>query len=143
MYRFRMFLAVTAGLFGLSGCAFISPDLSVEALKANAETQTSFQINLPPDQACAKTARMLMWCAGGPNFHYRCDNAPGGARSELSGTLEAIYRTEYFMVTEFAKGPAGTPAGTTVTVRQRNSILVHDYAPIIEKYFTKPDCQPR
>ncbi|RAU21690.1 hypothetical protein CU669_11990 [Paramagnetospirillum kuznetsovii] len=132
------FLFSVLGL-ALGGCSFVSPDLSVEALKANAEAQSIFTISVAPDQACAKTARMLMWCASGPNFHYRCDAAPGGARSELTGTLEAVYRTEYFMVTEFAKGPTGT----TVTVRQRKSVLVHDYGPIIEKYFTKPDCQPR
>lgn len=137
MLRFRA--PVLAVLVSLGGCSFISNDLSVESLKANAEKQASFTIKLPPDQACAKTARMLMWCASGPNFHYRCDNAPGGARSELTGVLEAIYRTEFFMVTEFVKGPADT----AVTVRQRDSILVHDYAPIIQKFFTAPDCQPR
>jgi hypothetical protein len=87
-----------AALLAVGGCAFISDDQSAEALKLNAETRTTFQVAVPPGLACSKTARMLMWCAGGPNYHYRCSTAPDGNRAELTGTLEAVYRTEFFLV---------------------------------------------
>jgi hypothetical protein len=131
-------LSVTL-LLGLGGCSLISPDTSAEALKANAHRRTSFHIAVPPEVACHKTARMLMWCAGGPSFHYRCSIANDNSRSELTGSLEAIYHNEYFMVTEFIK----ESGGSNVTVHQRVGVLIYDYAPRIEALFTNPDCLPR
>ncbi|TAN61530.1 MAG: hypothetical protein EPN20_12285 [Magnetospirillum sp.] len=129
-----------AAVLGVGGCAFISSDQTAEALKANADKHASFQIAVSPTLACPKAARMLSWCAGGPNYHYRCHTSGDGSRAELSGTLEAIYRTEYFMVTEFVKGGGDT----TVTVHQHDSVLVYDYAPMMEAYFAgTAGCQPR
>lgn len=137
---FRTWLPMVMVVVALGGCSFVSPDRSVQATRANAERQTSFRISLPPDQACAKTARMLMWCAGGLGFHYRCDSQSGNARSELNGTMEAVVRTEYFLVVEFLR--AGSD--TAVTVRQRDALLLTDYGTLIDKYFqNKSDCQPR
>jgi hypothetical protein len=132
---------ILSALLTGGGCALISPDQSAEALKANAEKRTSFTLaaNKPAD-ACAKTARMLMWCAGGPNYHYRCNTPPDGSRSDLSGTLEAVYRTEFFMVTEFVR----SGADASVTVHQHDSVLIYDYAPMIQAYFNNSaTCLPR
>lgn len=129
-----------AGLLGASGCAIISEDQSAEALKANAETHVSFQIAVQPGAACAKAARRLMWCAGGPNFHYYCNTSPDGNRAELSGTLEAVYRSEFFMVTEFVR----SGNDSMVTVHQHDGVLVYDYAPLIEEAFSGAGrCHPR
>lgn len=133
-------IAALTVLVFLGGCAFVSHDQSVEALLANADTRTSFQVAAVPGQACPKAARMLSWCAGGPNFHYRCNISQDGGRAELVGILEAIYRTEYFMVTEFVRGGSDS----TVTVHQHDGVLIYDYAPMIEKYFGNTgSCQPR
>jgi hypothetical protein len=131
--------AMVTALLGLGGCSFISPDATADALRANATARTTFRVAAPPATACPKAARMLMWCAGGPSFHYRCNISPDGGKAELTATLEAIYRTEYFMVTDFTKDSGGS----SVMVQQREGILIYDYAPRIEKYFTNPDCQPR
>ncbi|OAN50202.1 hypothetical protein A6A04_01990 [Paramagnetospirillum marisnigri] len=128
------------GVAAVGGCSIVSPDRSVEATRVNAERMTNLRISLPPDQACAKTARMLMWCAGGLGFHYRCDSQSGNARSELNGTMEQVVRTEYFLVVEFLRGGSDTQ----VTVRQRDALLLTDYGALIDKYFqNKSDCQPR
>lgn len=133
-------IAALTTLLGVGGCALVSDDQSTEDLKTHAEKRASFQVPAPPGSACAKTARMLMWCAGGPNYHYRCNSASDGSRAELSATLEAIYRTEYLMVAEFVR----TGGDSTVTVHQHDSVLIYDYAPMIESSFTNATtCQPR
>ncbi len=127
-------------LLGIGGCAFVSNDESAEALKANAEKHVTFQVAASPSLACSKTARMLMWCAGGPNYHYRCQTTSDGGRAELAGVLEAVYRTEFFMVTEFVR----SGGDSAVTVHQHDSVLTYDYAPLIEGYFSgTTTCQPR
>ena len=136
----RLRIPAFAALLGVAGCALISDDQSAAALKANAETHTSFQVAGAPGPACSKTARMLMWCAGGPNYHYRCQTSSDGNRAELSGELEAVYRTEFFMVTEFSR----SGDDSAVTVHQHDSVLIYDYAPLIKNYFAGTnECQPR
>lgn len=133
-------LALALCLSALGGCAFISRDETAEALRAHADLRVSFSTPALPAQACSKVARMLMWCAGGPNFHYRCNVSPDNSKAELTGVLEAIYRTEVFMVTDFVKAQPET----AVTVQQRESILVYTYAPLIEKFLNgNAECQPR
>jgi hypothetical protein len=127
-----------AGLLLLGGCAFISNDETVEDLKANAEQHYTVRTTLSPTAACPKLARMLAWCANGPNFHYRCNIAPDGSRAELTGTLEAVYRTEFLMVAELTKS---TP-DSAITIHQHSHVLIYDYGPMIEKYLTAPDCHP-
>ena len=132
--------ALLTALLAVGGCALISPDQTVTDLKAHAETKVSFTVPAAPANACAKTARMLMWCAGGPNFHYRCNTPPDGNSSELTGTLEAVYRTEFFMVAEFAR----SGSDSAVTLSQHDSVLVYDYAPMIQAYFNNAAaCLPK
>ncbi|CAA7619348.1 hypothetical protein [Magnetospirillum sp. SS-4] len=131
--------ALLAALLGLGGCSFISPDATAEALRSNADRRVSFRVPVSPANACPKAARMLMWCAGGPSFHYRCNISPDGGKAELTGVLEAVYRTEFFMVTDFVRDSGGSVA----TVHQRDGVLIYDYAARIERYLTNPDCQPR
>jgi len=124
----------------MGGCAFVSADQTAEDLKANAEHSAAFQVPVAPGNACSRVARMLMWCAGGPNFHYRCNIARDGNQAELIGVLEAVYRTEVFMVTEFTR----TPSGSDVALHQHDSVLIYDYAPLIEKYLvSNTDCRTR
>jgi hypothetical protein len=134
----RLLIALVLAL-GLGGCSLVSPDRSIAEVKASAPQRASFRVALPPDQACAKAARMLMWCAGGFSYHYRCNTESGGARSELSGILEEIVRSEYFLAAEFRK----VSGGSEVVVHQHEGWLLDDYAAMMEKYFTNPDCQPR
>lgn len=130
-----------AALLAVGGCALVSPDQSAQDLRANAEKRTSFTVSAStPANACAKAARMLMWCAGGPNYHYRCNSSPDGNRSELAGVLEAVFRTEFFMVTDFVRsGP-----DSLATVQQHDSMLITDYAPLLQAYFSNTStCQPK
>ncbi len=138
--RVSLCLATAAVLLTAPGCAIVSDSQTVEDLKAGADMHTTFRVTTSPPAACSKVARMLMWCAGGPNYHYRCNISSDGNRAELSGTLEAVYRTEFFMVTEFVRRGGDTEA----TVHQLDSLLVYDYAPMIEKYLAGTlDCRPR
>lgn len=140
MFRRSRLVHVAALCLAAAGCAVISEDQTAESLKATADSHVAFTTAVTPGNACPRVARMLMWCAGGPNYHYRCNISPDGGHAELAAALEAVYRTEFFMVTEFAKGAAGTE----VKVHQRDSVLVYDYAPMIEAYLNaNRDCRSR
>ena len=133
-----VFVLLALAVMPLGGCAFISSDETAESLRASAEHKAEFNVPVPPGNACARVARMLMWCAGGPNFHYRCSIAQDGGQAQLSGVLEAVYRTEVFMVTDFTK----TPSGSAAVLHQHDSVLLYDYAPLIEKYLvSNQDCR--
>ncbi|MBI3444173.1 MAG: hypothetical protein HY055_02110 [Magnetospirillum sp.] len=131
--------AFAALCLALGGCSLVSPDKTADELRANADRHVSQRIALSPTNACAKVARMLSWCARGPNYHYRCSTIPNGSRSELTGVLEAVYRSEVFLVVDFVK--AGSD--TDMIIHQRESMLIYDYPPMIETYLSgKLDCQP-
>ena len=132
-------LATLLAAAALGGCALVSPDESADDLRAHADRKITQKISLSPANACAKVARVLSWCARGPNYHYRCNTNLNSSRSELIGVLEAVYRTEVFLVVDFAKH--GTD--TDMTIQQRDSMLIYDYPPMIEKYLSgNLDCQP-
>jgi hypothetical protein len=123
----------------LGGCSLVTPDRTPDEARANAEKRVSLRTALSPSNACAKVARMLSWCARGPNYHYRCNTLPAGGRSELVGELEAVFRTETFLVIDFARKGGETEA----LVQQRDSVLVYDYPPLIEGYLSGSlDCRP-
>jgi hypothetical protein len=123
----------------LGGCSLITPDRTPEEARANADRTVSLRTNSPPGNICSKVARMLSWCARGPNFHYRCSIAPNGGRAELTGELEAVFRTETFLVVDFVR--KGNE--TDVTVFQRDSVLIYEYPPLIEKHLAGSlDCRP-
>jgi hypothetical protein len=123
----------------LGGCSLITPDRTPEEARANADHKVGLRTNVTPGNICPKVARMLSWCARGPNYHYRCNIAPNGSRAELVGELEAVFSTETFLVVDFAR--KGNE--TDVTVFQRDSVLIYEYPPLIEKFLAGSlDCRP-
>lgn len=123
----------------LGGCSLVTPDRSPDEARANADKRVTLRTALTPSNACAKVARMLSWCARGPNYHYRCQTLPAGGRSELVGELEAVFRTETFLVIDFTRKGAETEA----VVQQRDGVLVYDYPPLVEGYLSGSlDCRP-
>lgn len=123
----------------LGGCSLVTPDRTPEEARANADRKVSLRTNVSPSNACPKVARMLSWCARGPNYHYRCTIAPNGSRAELIGELEAVFRAETLLVVDFVR----KGNDTEVTVHQRDSVLVYDYPPLIEKQLAGSlDCRP-
>lgn len=126
-------------ILALEGCSLVSPDRTPEEARANAERRVTLRTGMSPADACAKVARVLSWCARGPNYHYRCTTALGGARSELVGELEAVYRVETFLVIDFLR----KGADTELTLYQREGMLIHDFPPMVEKYLAGSlDCRP-
>ncbi len=94
---------ILASALALGGCSLVSPDRTPEEARANADRRVSLRTAVSPANACPKVARMLSWCARGPNYHYRCNITPNGARAELVGELEAVFRTETFLVVDFTR----------------------------------------
>ncbi|EME68733.1 hypothetical protein H261_16942 [Paramagnetospirillum caucaseum] len=130
---------ILASALALGGCSLVTPDRTAEDLRANADTRTALRTAMTPANACPKVARMLSWCARGPNYHYRCQTALNGSRSELVGTLEAIFRTETLLVVDFVR--KGNE--TEVNVQQRDGVLIYEYTPLIEKHLAGSlDCRP-
>ncbi|WP_148207250.1 hypothetical protein [Paramagnetospirillum magneticum] len=131
--------AILASLLALGGCSLITPDRTAEEARANADKRVSLRTALTPANACPKVARMLSWCARGPNYHYRCNTSLNGNRAELVGELEAVFRTETFLVVDFIR----KGGETEVAVHQRESSLIYDYPPLIEKHLAGSlDCRP-
>ncbi|KIL98231.1 hypothetical protein CCC_01292 [Paramagnetospirillum magnetotacticum MS-1] len=123
----------------LGACSLVTPDRSAEEARANADIRVGLHTAMTPANACPKVARMLSWCARGPNYHYRCNTTPNGSRAELVGELEAVFRTETFLVVDFIR--KGNE--TDVAVQQRQSRLIYDYPPLIEKHLAGSlDCRP-
>ncbi|ARJ66783.1 hypothetical protein WV31_14435 [Magnetospirillum sp. ME-1] len=130
---------ILASALVLGGCSLVTPDRTPEEARANADRKVSLRTNVSPSNACPKVARMLSWCARGPNYHYRCNIAANGNRAELVGELEAVFRTETFLVVDFLR----KSSDTEVTIHQRDSVLVYDYPPLIEKHLAGSlDCRP-
>lgn len=130
---------ILASALVLGGCSLVTPDRTPEEARANADRKVSLRTNVSPSNACPKVARMLSWCARGPNYHYRCNITANGSRAELVGELEAVFRTETFLVVDFLR----KLSETEVTIHQRDSVLVYDYAPLIEKHLAGSlDCRP-
>ena len=132
-------LFILASALVLGGCSLITPDRTADDVRANADRRVNLRSAVTPANACPKVARMLAWCARGPNYHYRCNTTPNGSRSELVGELEAVFRTETFLVVDFVR----KGNDTEVTVHQRESVLLYDYPPMIEKHLAGSlDCRP-
>jgi len=124
---------------GLGGCSLVTPDRTADEARSNADHKVSLRTAMTPANACPKVARMLSWCARGPNYHYRCNTTPNGSRAELVGELEAVFRTETFLVVDFIR--KGNE--TEVITYQRDSVLIYDYPPLIEKHLAGSlDCRP-
>lgn len=134
-------LSVSAAFLGLAttGCTMVSDARSPTALREGAESHTTMMIAMSPANACPRIARMLSWCATGPNYHYRCLIAPDDETAELTGNFEPVFRTEVFLVVDFVRvGSSSSQA----TIHQNQGMLTRDYGAMIEKFLTRPDCQP-
>lgn len=130
---------IVATTLALGACSLVTPDVTPDEARANAEKRVTLHTAMPPSNACAKVARMLSWCARGPNFHYRCTTSLNGSKTELDGVLEAIFRTETFLVVDFTRKGSDTEA----TLYQRDGVLIYDYPPLIEGYLAGTlDCRP-
>jgi hypothetical protein len=123
--------ALLVAALAAGGCAVISSDETAEALRANADVRYGFTTAAAPGAACMNAAKMLSWCATGPNYHYRCNIAADDSKAELSGVFEAVYRAEFLVLVDFKKAPGG---GATATSYQRASMLVRDYGPMIDRF---------
>jgi hypothetical protein len=123
----RLPLLLTA-MLALGACSMVTPDTTPDEARANAERKVTLRTTAVPGNACAKVARLLSWCARGPSYHYRCTTNLNGSRSELVGELEAVFRTETFLVVDFLRKGNETEA----TLYQRDSVLLHDYPPMVE-----------
>lgn len=132
-------VACLFAVLAVQGCSLVTPDRTPDEARANADRRVTLRTGMTPADACAKVARVLSWCARGPNYHYRCSTAPGGSRSELVGELEAVYRVETFLVIDFRR----KGSDTELTLHQRDGILVYDFPPLVEKYLAGSlDCRP-
>lgn len=127
----RLPVTLALGLV-LGGCSLVTPDRTADDVRANADRRVSLRTPQSPSNACAKVARMLSWCARGPSYHYRCNTLPTGSRAELVGELEAVFRTETFLVVDFARKGSETEA----VIQQRDSMLLYDYPPLVEGYLS-------
>jgi len=133
------FVGLAALLSLAAGCAVVSPASTPAALREEAESRSTFAMPMAPAAACPRIARMLSWCNNGPNYHYRCLIAPGNEAAELTGTFEAVFRREVFLVIDFVRT---APQASDVTVSQAKGMMLPDYPTVIEKYLTRPECQP-
>lgn len=130
---------ILASALILGGCSLVTPDRTPEEARANADQKVTLRTNVSPANACPKVARMLSWCARGPNYHYRCNIAPNNSSAELVGELEAVFRTETFLVVDFVR----KGSNTDVTIHQRDGVLIYEYPPLIEKHLAGSlDCRP-
>lgn len=134
----RNALALAAFVLALSGCAVISPDHSPEALRANAEVTRTLHLGMSPAAACPRLARIMSWCANGPNYHYRCLIAPDNSRAVLTGTLEAVFHAEVFLAIDFVRADGGT----TATLYQHTGVMLPDYSELIETRLNDRECHP-
>ncbi|WP_231376263.1 hypothetical protein [Magnetospirillum fulvum] len=134
----RSVFAGAAIALTLSGCSMVSPDHSPEALRANAEVIKTIHMGVSPAAACPRAARMMSWCANGPNYHYRCVIASDNNRAVLTGTLEAVFHAEVFLVADFTR----SEGGSTATVYQHTGVMIPDYTALIETRINDRECHP-
>jgi len=128
-----------AAVLAQSACSVVSPDQSPAALRANAEEVKTIHLALSPASACPRLARIMSWCANGPNYHYRCAIADGNNSAVLTGTLEAVFHSEIFLVTDFVRDEGGT----TATIYQRKGVMLPDYPELIETRLNDRECHPQ
>lgn len=134
----RSMFSLVAVVLALSGCAVVSPDDSPEALRANAEVIKTIHLGMSPAAACPRLARVMSWCANGPNYHYRCVIAPDNSRAVLTGTLEAVFHAEMFLVADLTRSESGAVA----TVYQHTGVMIPDYTALIETRINDRECHP-
>jgi hypothetical protein len=130
--------ALVALALVLSGCSVVSPDHSPDALRANAEVIKTIHLGLSPAAACPRLARVMSWCANGPNYHYRCVIADDNSRAVLTGTLEAVFHAEVFLVGDFVRSEGGTAA----TIYQHTGVMLPDYSELIQTRLNDRECHP-
>ncbi|CCG39787.1 hypothetical protein [Magnetospirillum molischianum] len=122
----------------LSACSVVSPEHSPDSLRANAEVIKTIHLGMSPAAACPRLARMMSWCATGPNYHYRCAIVDDNSRAVLTGTLEAVFHAEIFLVTDFVRDEGGT----TATIYQHKGMMIPNFPELVETRLNDRECRP-